>query len=127
VSLIYGVFQGSVLEPLLFTLYTTPLSSRIHSHELDIQLYADDTQVYTSLSTTDTDLSLKQLGDCLSDISGWVTNNKPRLNANKTDFIIIDTSRQRSKLTHFFPTKSLVIASHNQTQFVIFVLHLKAM
>ena len=41
---------------------------------------------------------LKQLGNCLSDISGWMTNNKLRLNANKTDFIIIAKSRQRSKL-----------------------------
>ena len=47
----------------------------------------------------------------LGDISGWVTNNKLRLNANKTDFIIIGTSRQRSKLT-FFPTN---ILSHSIT------------
>ena len=46
------------------------------------------------------------------DISGWMTNNKLRLNANKTYFIIIDTSRQRSKLTHFFPTN---ILSHSMT------------
>jgi len=66
-----------------------------------------------SLSTTYTDLSLKQLGDCLSDISGWMTNNKLRLNANKTDVIIIGTSRQPSKLTRFFPTNFL---SHSITQ-----------
>ena len=103
--------QGSVLGP-VFILYNTPLSSLIHSHKLDHHLYADDTQVYISLSTADTDLSLKQLGDCLSDISGWMTNNKLRLNANKTDFIIMGISRQRSKLTHFFPTN---ILSHSIT------------
>jgi len=84
----------------------------IHSHKLDHHLYADDTQVYTSLPTADTDLSLKQLGDCLSDISGWMTNNKLRLSANKTDFIIIGTSRQRSRLTRFFPMN---IISHSIT------------
>jgi hypothetical protein len=36
-----------------------------------------------------------------------MSNNKIRLNANKTDFIIISTSRQSSKLTHFFPTNIL--------------------
>jgi len=103
VPLFCGVSQGSVLGP---------LSSLIHSHKLDHQLYADDSQVYISLSTSDTDISLKHLGDCLSDISGWMTNNKLRLNANKTVFIIIGTSRQRRKLTCFFPTN---ILSHSIT------------
>ena len=94
-------------RPLLFTLYTTTLSSLIHSHTLDHHLYAYDTQVYIALSTADTDLSFKQLGHCLSDISGWMMNNKLRLNSSKTDFIILGTSRQRCKLTHFFPTNIL--------------------
>ena len=43
---------------------------------------------------------------------GWMTNNKRRFNANKTDFIIKCTSREGSKLTHFFPTN---ILSHSLT------------
>jgi len=112
VPLFCGVPQGSVLGPLLFTLYTTPLSSLIHNHKLDHHLYTDDIQVFISLSTADTDLSLKQLSDCRSDTSGWMTNNELRLDANKTDFIIVGTSRQRSKLTHFFP---MYILSHSIT------------
>ena len=94
--LCFAVFPKSLLGLLLFTQYTTPLSSRIHSHELEHHLYADDTQVYISLSTADTDMSRKIFSDCISDISGWMTNNKLGLNLNKTDFIIICTSRQRS-------------------------------
>ena len=41
-----------------------------------------------------------------------MTNNRLMLNANKTDFIIISTFRQRSKLTRFFPTN---ILSHSIT------------
>jgi len=36
-----------------------------------------------------------------------MTNNRLRLYANKTDFIIIGTLRQRNKLTRFFPTNIL--------------------
>jgi len=57
VSLFCGVPQGSALGPLLFTLYTTTLSSLIHSDKF---IHADETQLYMSLSTADTDFSLKQ-------------------------------------------------------------------
>ena len=47
----YGVSQSSVLEPLLFTLYTTPLiSSVISRHNICHHLYADDTQIILCLS-----------------------------------------------------------------------------
>jgi len=72
-----GVSQGSVLGHLLFAMYTTPLSSLIHSHKLDPHLYP----VYISLATADTNLSLTQLVDCVSDIFDWMLNNKLRLNA----------------------------------------------
>ena len=102
-----GIPQGSVLGSLLFTLYTKPLSSVIQGHNLDHHLYADDTQIYISLTTPDACRSLNQLRDCLQDVSLWMKNSKLKLNANKTEFMITGTITQRAKLDGFFPTHIL--------------------
>jgi len=89
-SVVCSVPQGSFLGPLLFLFYTadcikTPRCCRVHS-------YTDDTQLYASCSTTDGSTSAAQLLRCITDIADWVTSNRLKLNAEKTQFIWLGSS-----------------------------------
>ncbi len=106
-SLKFGVPQGSVLGPVLFTLYTTPLSYVIGNHNLKHHLYADDTQIYISLHAKETTNSLSQLKLCLQDVYLWMTQNKLKLNPDKTEFLLIGNKIQREKFSNFFPVNLL--------------------
>ena len=75
----FGVPQMSFLGSLLFTLYTTPLSSMISGHAIPHHLHAGDSHLYVSSAPGDSAAALNGLQSCLASICKMQTQQKSRL------------------------------------------------
>ena len=91
-----GTYQGSALGPLLFSIYANDMP--LYCHDTVIVQYADDTQVLTSGRPRDSGALVENLEQSLSLLSRWFGKNGMKINAQKTQLIILGTSQNLCKL-----------------------------
>ena len=110
-----GVPQGSVLGPMLITMYIKPLSAIIDSHSIIHHSFADDLQLQMSASTDRISELHHSMQSCISDVKAWAAANIHKLNDNKTELMLVTSNR--TKHLHSIPTS--ITISNAQIPFKI--------
>ena len=92
-----GIPQGSVLGPFLFSTYMSPLS-KIIPDTVKFHQYADDTQLYCSISISEFASEVTRLQDCVRDVSDWFLTNCMQLNGDKSEAMLFALGIQAAKV-----------------------------
>ena len=98
-TLQYGVPQGSVLGPVLFTVYTGTLAFLLEAHGVSYHFFVDDTQLY--IRVEDADEAKQRLLSLLSDLKIWMARRKLKLNDGKTEIIVIRGNLRNVSVANF--------------------------
>jgi hypothetical protein len=94
----YGVPQGSILGPLLFSIYVNDLP--LHLQE-ECELFCDDTTIHTSHTNLST--ISQSLQKSINTLGEWCNLNHMSLNPHKTKLMLLTTRQKRQILTTQLP------------------------
>jgi hypothetical protein len=109
-----GVPQGSILGPLLFSLYINDMKSAV---DCKLMLYADDSALI--VSSRDVDTIELTLSNELIKLSNWLVDNKLSLHLGKTESILFGSSRNLKKTSKLkVNANGIDIAANNVVKYL---------
>ena len=75
--LLRGVSQGSVLGPVLFSIYTIKLAWILGYHGVQLKMSADDTQLYITIDNAEN--TIMPLNGVVHDLKEWMAKKKTEI------------------------------------------------
>ena len=107
-ALQYGAPRAlSLVQFFSLSTLTQSAQSFIPTVVLYYYFYADDTQLYITLSPANFSNSIQKLKNCLNDIQNFMFTNKLKLNPDKTKLIFRGSQKNHKQLLPHFPISIL--------------------
>ena len=94
-----GVFQGSALGPLLFSVFANDVS--LYAADARVLQYADDTQVLVSGKKSELPELISRMESSLASLNQWFSANALKVNADKTQLIAFGNRQNLQNLPDF--------------------------
>ena len=100
-TILTGVPQGSVLGPLLFVLFISPIANVINpdqsnqNNTMSFHQYADDTQLYIGTNSSMLSTQIASIESCTQRVHNWLLNNGLHLNPSKSEAIVFYNPRSK--------------------------------
>jgi len=69
----------------MFILYMADIADLVAKHQLNFHSFADDSQIYLHCRISDASSAVSKPEDCISIIGHWMSANRLKLNADKTE------------------------------------------
>jgi len=93
-----GVPQGSVLGPVLFTVYTSSLGQLLRSQDMIYHFYADDSQLYLLFQPKDITSTVHRVERCIESVRQWMSQKCLKMNDSKTEILLISSKQLSRKI-----------------------------